>query len=44
MKNPAELTREDVKAAACSIFSSKRTKWTVDMEGKEFPVRPVQVK
>jgi hypothetical protein len=41
MKNPLALTREDIIAAIYSAPSLRRTKWTVVIGGKEFPVRPI---
>src|ERR1035438_6589806 len=35
------LTREDITAAAKRLRSSRPAKWTVIVEGRELPVRPL---
>jgi hypothetical protein len=41
MKNPLALTREEITFAAGSVRFPRRTKWTVVIDGKEFPVRSI---
>ena len=42
MPNPRELTRSDIVRAATRFRSArKKAKWTVVVEGKEFPARPL---
>jgi hypothetical protein len=40
-KNPRKLTREEIIAASLVVPPARKTKWTVVIEGKQFPVRLV---
>jgi len=42
MRNPKELTRAEIIAIAGAFrWTRKMTKWTVIVEGREFPARPL---